>query len=146
MRIVVVTIMAGALWACKPVPDLPALIADAAARNNGTAQMDYYERRIARGGEILMPPTLLRLSGTLIEKNGCLLLNNENGDHVLIFEKRKANFDPLKMVLSAGSVKIVVGELISVGGPFNQASEDFDLQAIKNAVIQMQFGWWQARM
>lgn len=102
------------------------------ATSSGTVNMDFYKRRIAKDSEVLTPPVLLRLSGRLSEKNDCLVLSNDAGDHALVFEDGKASFDPVRRVLSAGSARIPVGERISVGGPFNQPSEDFDAASIKS--------------
>lgn len=104
----------------------------ASASNSGAVRMDFYERRIAKNGEVLTPPVLLRLSGRLSEKNNCLTLTNEAGDHALVFEHGKASFDPIRKVLLVGSTAIALGEPISVGGPFNQPSEDFDVASIKS--------------
>jgi hypothetical protein len=93
--------------------------------------MEFYKRRIAKSGEVLVPPILLRLSGTLAQKNGCLVLTNGDGDHILFFEEEKVAFDPIKKVLMVGSAKIAIGDPISVGGPFNQPAEGFDPSSVK---------------
>lgn len=120
-----------AACSCKPTSE-PIEQNTANSSNGGAVRMEVYERRIAKKGEVLTPPVLLRLSGTLGERNGCLVLKNETGVHALVFEDGKASFDPVRSVLSAGSARIALGEPISVGGPFNQPSEDFDAARIKS--------------
>lgn len=119
--------------ACSSEPESgPIEHATASASNSGAAKMEFYNRRIAKKGEVLAPPVLLRLSGRLAGKNDCLVLTNSLGDHALVFEDGKASFDPVRRVLSAGSARIALGEPISVGGPFNQPSEDLDVASIKS--------------
>lgn len=73
----------------------------------------------------------MRLSGSLEQRNICLIVRSGNGDHVLVFEKGKATFDVTKRALIVGSASFRLGEPISVGGPFNQPAESFDPAIIK---------------
>jgi hypothetical protein len=93
--------------------------------------MNFYKRRIARNGEIMPPPILMRLSGTLAERNGCLILINSEGSHALVFQEGLATFNGMERRLRAGSAETAIGEPISVGGPFNQPSDDFDPLSIQ---------------
>lgn len=131
MRMLFLTALFCAACSCKPVSGPSEQTTNASSTHTGAAQMEFYERRIAKSGEVLVPPILLRLSGTLAQKNGCLVLTNGDGDHVLVFEEGKAAFDPIKRVLVAGPTKIAIGEPISVGGPFNQPAEGFDPSRVK---------------
>lgn len=94
-------------------------------------QLQFYERRLARSGEVLTPPVLLRLSGTLEQKNGCLIVANGRGDHALVFEKGRVTYDQAGKALLVGSATFALGNPISVGGPFNQPSESFDPAVVK---------------
>ncbi len=97
----------------------------------GKVEMNFYERRVARNGEVLPPPILLLLSGTLAERKGCLILVNEAGNHALVFQLGLASFNMVDRRLKAGSAEIAIGESITVGGPYNQPSEDFDAPSIQ---------------
>ena len=104
----------------------------ASASGMEAVSMEFYKRRIAEKNEVITPPVLLRLSGKLVEKNNCLVVSNDEGDHALVFEEGKATFDPVRKALSVGSTMILLDEPISVGGPFNQPSEDLDIASIKS--------------
>lgn len=95
-----------------------------------TPRLAFYMRKPAADGQIPPPPVLLRLSGTLQMKNGCIILSNGDGDHVLAFEEGTASFDAARQVLTAGGMDIGIGESISVGGPFNLPDDDFDRSAV----------------
>jgi hypothetical protein len=99
----------------------------------GIVQLQFYDRRVARAGEVLVPPVLLRLSGTLEEKNGCLIVTSGAGDHALVFETGRATFDAAGRALVIGSARFPLGGPISVGGPFNQPAETFDPNAVKRS-------------
>lgn len=94
------------------------------------AALSFYSRKIAAEDEVLAPPVLLRLSGTLEARRGCLVVANESGDHALVFEDEAASYDPQRRVLTSGATVIALGDPISVGGPFNQPSDDFDSDAV----------------
>lgn len=133
MRMLILTPLLCAALACTP----GAMPGDEAASGSPGAaqavQLQFYERRLARSGEVLAPPVLLRLSGVLEQKNGCLVVANDNGNHALVFEKGKATFDPASKALLVGSERFTLGNPISVGGPFNQPSESFDPEAVKRS-------------
>lgn len=133
MRMFCLAVLFCAACSSKPVSGPSEQTANATPTQTGAAQMEYYKRRTARSGEVLVPPILLRLSGTLAQKNGCLVLTKSygSGDHALVFEEGKASFDPIKGVLTVGSARIAIGEPISVGGPFNQAYDDFKPSNVK---------------
>jgi hypothetical protein len=97
----------------------------------GTVQLQFYDRRVAKAGEVLAPPVLLRLSGRLEQKNGCLIVTRGTGDHALVFETGKATYDAAGRALVIGSARFPLGGPISVGGPFNQPAESFDSNAVK---------------
>ncbi len=96
-----------------------------------SVQLQFYDRRVAKAGEVMAPPVLLRLSGTLEEKKGCLIVTGVTGDHALVFETGKAAYDAAGRALMIGAASFPVGGPISVGGPFNQPAESFDPNAIK---------------
>jgi hypothetical protein len=131
VRMLILTPLLCAAIACKP----GAMTGDeAGAALPGAAQavqLQLYERRLAGSGEVLTPPVLLRLSGTLEQRNGCLIVTNGNGDHALVFEKGRVTFDQAGKALLVGSATFPLGGPISVGGPFNQPSESFDPAAVK---------------
>ena len=97
----------------------------------GEVEINFYKRRVPKTGEVLPPPILMRLSGTLTLRNGCLILANADGNHALVFEEGLASFIPTDGRLKAGSTEIAIGNPISVGGPYNQPSDDFDAPSIK---------------
>jgi hypothetical protein len=131
VRMLILVALFCAICSCKPVPGLSEQTDGALPTDAGGVQMEYYKRRIAKSGEVLAPPVLMRLSGTLEQKNDCLILKNSDGDHILFFEEGKVSFDPIRKVLTADSARIVVGDPISVGGPFNQPAESFDPSSAK---------------
>lgn len=96
-----------------------------------TVQLQLYERRTAKSDEVLAPPVLLRLFGTLEQKNGCLVVRSGTGDQALVFETGRAKYDASKRVLLIGSASFALGGPISVGGPFNQPAGNFDPLAVK---------------
>ena len=96
----------------------------------GAVELNFYERRVAQFGEVLTPPILMRLSGALAVQNGCLILVNASGKHALIFEEGQAAFDLTNGRLSVASTEIAIGTPISVGGPYNQPSDNFDAPSI----------------
>jgi hypothetical protein len=121
---------------CKPTPvagdQRPAGVPGAAAQGAAeSVQLQFYDRRVAKAGEVLTPPVLLRLSGTLEQKNGCLIVAAGTGDHALVFETGKATYDAARGALMIGSASYPLGGPISVGGPFNQPAASFDPNAIK---------------
>jgi hypothetical protein len=120
-----------AACSCKPVPATEEQRSDVegAAR---TVQLLTYERRIAPSGQVLVPPVLLRLSGTLEQKSGCLIVTNANGDHALVFEKGRASYDAAKRALIIGSASFALGHAISLGGPFNQPAASYDPAVVKH--------------
>jgi hypothetical protein len=93
---------------------------------NKPFQLDFYERRLAKQGENIPPPILKLQSGTLAIENGCLILEQPGQHHALVFEKGFASFDPVRNRLKVGAAEFAIGDPISVGGPFNSPSEDFD--------------------
>lgn len=132
MRMLVLAALLCTGCSCKPESGLSGQATNAVkSSQTGTVQLEFYKRRVAKNGEVLTPPVLLRLSGTLAERSGCLVLTNGDGDHLLVFEEGKAVFDPIARVLMAGSARIAVGEPISVGGPFNQPDESFEPSTLK---------------
>lgn len=131
MRILVLALLLCAASSCGPVATTGTQGSTDLQSAPDTVQLHLYERRRAKNGEVLVPPVLLRLSGTLGQKNSCLIVRSGDGDHVLVFEKGKATFDATKEVLIIGSATFRVGEPISVGGPFNQPAESFDPAVIK---------------
>jgi hypothetical protein len=107
---------------------------DKAARDTvETVQLQFYDRRAAKAGEVLAPPVLLRLSGTLEQKNDCLVVTSGTGDHALVFEVGRATYDAAGRALVIGSARFPFGGPISVGGPFNQPAESFDPDAVKRS-------------
>lgn len=131
MRMLVLALLLCAASSCGPVAATGEQGPIALQSASDTVQLQLYERRRAKDGEILVPPVLLRLSGTLGQKNSCLIVRSGNGDHVLVFEKGKATFDATRRALIVGSASFGLGDPISVGGPFNQPAESFDPAIIK---------------
>jgi hypothetical protein len=120
-----------AACSCKPAPVTGQQGSNTAPNAAKSVQLHFYERRVARPTEVLVPPVLLRLSGTLEQKDGCLIVVNGSGDHALVFEKGRATYDAARKVLTVGSASFPLESPISVGGPFNQPSESFDLAVVK---------------
>ena len=123
---------------CKPTPvagDQSANGVPGAAEQGAaeTVQVQFYDRRVAKAGEVLTPPVLLRLSGTLEQKNGCLIVTSGTGDHALVFETGRARYDAANGALMVGSGRYPLGGPIFVGGPFNQPAESFDREAVKKS-------------
>ena len=116
---------------CKPVPVTPDQRATGSQRAAETVQLQFYARRVAKAGAVLAPPVLLRLSGTLEQKNNCLVVTSGTGDHALVFETGKATYDAAGRALTIGSARFPLGGPISVGGPYNQPAESFDPNVVK---------------
>jgi hypothetical protein len=131
VRILFLTSLFYAACSCKPVPVTGEQGTSGLRAEAETVQLQVYERRLARSGEVLAPPLLLRLSGTLEQKNGCLIVTSGTGDHALVFEAGRATYDATRGALIIGSANFARGTPISVGGPFNQPAESFDPVAVK---------------
>jgi hypothetical protein len=136
VRMILVAAVLCAASSCKPPPvagDQGAAGAPGAAAQGaaGGVELQFYDRRVAKAGEVPAPPVLLRLSGRLGEKNGCLIVATGTGDHALVFETGTATFDAAQRALRVGSANFPLGGPISVGGPFNQPAESFDRDAVK---------------
>lgn len=93
----------------------------------GQVQMNFYRLRVPKNGEVMPPPLVMRLSGTLAEKNDCLILL----DHALVFQEGLASFDRASARLKVGSAEFAIGDPISVGGPFNSPSAEFDATSLQ---------------
>lgn len=138
MRMAFVAALLCAASSCKPTPvagdqrlgSLPGAAAQGAAES---VQLQFYDRRIAKVGEVLTPPVLLRLSGTLEQKNGCLIVTSGTGDNALVFETGRADYDATRGALVVGAASYPLGGPISVGGPFNQPAGSFDANAVKRS-------------
>jgi hypothetical protein len=120
-----------AACSCKPAPETGQQRSNSSPDAAKSVQLHFYERRIASPSEVLLPPVLLRLSGTLQQKDGCLTVVNGSGYHALVFEKGRATYDAARNMLMFGSSRFAIGSPISVGGPFNQPSESFDPAVVK---------------
>lgn len=136
MRIVAPAMLTFLVCSCTPEATFDGQTTEAVADDvdktgdRATVTLSYYKRKALVDGQVPAPPVLLRLSGTLQEKNGCLVVSNKAGDHALVFEEGAATFDPELRVLSSGSTEIAIGNPISVGGPFNQPDDSFDPSAV----------------
>ncbi len=133
MRKIFIAISSCCLGACGATGDEPSQVNTVSYGTDEAAdlQLIFYDRKKPQEGEILTPPTLRRLSGILQIKNECLALSNAEGDHPLAFERGSAEFDADLQTLISGETRILVGQQISVGGPFNQADESFDRSLIE---------------
>jgi hypothetical protein len=120
-----------AACSCKPFPAAHEQSRRASEAAAGSVSLQFYERRPAEDGKVLVPPILLRLSGTLQQKDGCLIVANGNGDHALVFENGRAAYDATKKALIIGSASFAVGDDISLGGPFNQPADGYDPAFVK---------------
>ena len=139
MRKVAIILAVCLVSACNTEVEMERISANAENESAGSAggesdgemaALSFYSRKIAAEGQVLAPPVLLRLSGTLKARRGCLVVANESGDHALVFEDGAASYDPQRRVLTSGAMAIALGDTVSVGGPFNQPSDDFDPDAV----------------
>lgn len=130
MRLFGLSLLTGLLCSCGSAGGMKNQSSQAVIEKPVMTQIAYYDRKQPQPGEVLTPPVLLRLTGTLVEQNGCLVLTNAQGKHALAFERGKAEFDSERRILTAGTTSITVGQPISVGGPFNQANDDFNRAAV----------------
>ena len=90
-----------------------------------------FDKRQPSGDEVIPPPILTRLTGTLVRAGTCLAIDT-GGELVAVgFETGSARFDPVAGALSIDGQSFAIGDPISVGGPFTQPSADFDMEATK---------------
>lgn len=97
---------------------------------SSTDPVILFSPREVAPGEILPPPTLLRMEGTLRLATGCLVLDNGMKTVALAFDRASgARFADGTLVI--GENRFPLGTRVYVDGPSNDVSRSFDVAAAK---------------